>query len=88
MDSVLDEDERPDKELITFNKNYLIEVGKYAGKRWKLPQDTELAKMSRDLLQDLVYEPTIEKLNQKYAEQNLVDDVARLNGIDDGGKKM
>lgn len=80
MDAVLDEDERPDPELITFNDKYLMEAGKYVPKRWKLPEDTKLAKASRELLKDIVYSPVIEKLDQKYAEQGLSAGVAHIDG--------
>lgn len=85
MDNELDEDERPDPNLITFNEKYLIEAGKYASPRWTLPEDTRLAKQSRDLLQDIVYSPAVEKLDKKYEEQGLSDSI---NKMDKGSKGL
>lgn len=79
IDMTLEPDERPDINLITFNKNYLVEAGKYAGRRWELPPDTKLAQMSRELLRDLVYSPAVERLAQKYEEQNFVGDVSHID---------
>lgn len=82
-----EEDERPDPELITFNKEYLMEAGRYASRRWVLPKDTKLAKVSRELLKDMVYSPVLEKLDQKYEEQDLSSSVTRINEKDKGLKQ-
>lgn len=87
-DAALDENERPDLELITFNKEYLVEVGKYVPKRWELPEDTRLAKASRELLRNMVYSPVLEKLDQKYEKQSLSDSIARIDGKGKGGPEQ
>lgn len=83
VDAEFEPDERPDIELITFNEEYLLEVRKYASRRWKLPADTKLAEMSRELLQDLVYSPALERLSQKYDEQNLTESIEQISGSDE-----
>lgn len=85
MDAEFDEDERPDSGLITFNENYLKEVTRYAGRRWELPEDTRLAKQSRELLRDMVYSPAVEKLDEKYEEKALSDGIARIDGMKQDG---
>lgn len=82
-----EEDERPNTELITFNKEYLVEAGRYASRKWVLPKDTKLAKASRELLKDMVYSPVLEKLDQKYEEQDLSNSITRIDKKDRGPKK-
>lgn len=87
VDAEYDEDERPDTELITFNKEYLAEAGKYAGRKWVLPEDTRLAKQSRELLKDMVYSPAVDKLDKKYEEQGLFDSIAKIDNGPKGPEK-
>lgn len=87
-DASLEDDERPDLGLLEVNKSYVAEAGRYASRKWKLPPDTELSYMSRELLRDFVYSPAIERLSQKYEQQNLEKAVSEIPGPAKTGQEM